>query len=179
MVSSAARRALQSTPMPFSPSDFVWWMWLLISIGIGFVGAVAGLAAAGSKSLKVSVRRTGCDRRVGVCSYLVDRSHPIRKMGLGRLTAIHYAEEPNESVKALIEKRNALLRLQEAIEKRIAGVSKEEQREIDALVKRSFDPKCAFDRKHTELLYTLALTPQTVGWYWKLRERIHRVVHHH
>ena len=88
-------------------------------------------------------------------------------------------EESSKSVDALIEKRDKLLQLQEAIEKRIAGVNKEEQREIDALTKRSFDPQCAFDRKHTELLYTLALFPETVGWYWKLRERWHRFIHHH
>jgi hypothetical protein len=88
-------------------------------------------------------------------------------------------EDPNESVDALIEKRDRLLQFQEAIEKRIAGVSKEEQREIDAMTKRSFDPQCTFDRKHTELLYTLALFLETVGWYWKLRERWHRFIHHH
>lgn len=89
------------------------------------------------------------------------------------------SEENSESVRELIEKRDALLRLREAIDKRIAGISKEEQREINALVKRSFDPQCTFDRKHTELLYTLALTPKEVSWYWKLRERLHRFVHHH
>jgi hypothetical protein len=89
------------------------------------------------------------------------------------------SEKPTESVQELIEKRDNLLRLKEAIERRVANISKEEQLEVDALVKRSFDPKCAFDRKHTTLLYTLALDPEQVGWYWKLRERFHRFVHHH
>ncbi len=88
-------------------------------------------------------------------------------------------QEPSEPVDALTEKRDRLLQLQKAIENRTAGISKEEQREINAPTKRSFDPQCTFDRKHTELLYTLALFPDTVGWYWKMRERWYRFIHHH
>jgi hypothetical protein len=50
-------------------------------------------------------------------------------------------EEHTESVHELVEKRDALLRLKEAIEKRIGNISKEEQRELDALVERSFNPR--------------------------------------
>ncbi len=88
-------------------------------------------------------------------------------------------EERTESVRELVEKRDDLLRLKEAIEKRIANISKEEQLEVEALSKRALDPKCSFDRKHTDLLYTLALSPEHVSWYWKLRERLHRLVHYH
>jgi hypothetical protein len=87
---------------------------------------------------------------------------------------------PDEkSLSELLEKREALLALKAAIEKRIANVSEEEQREIDALVSRSFDPQCSFDRKQARLLYSLALDPKSVGLYWKLRERLHRLIHHH
>jgi hypothetical protein len=33
-------------PMPFSPSDFVWWMWLLFAVGA--VALCIGTIAAGS-----------------------------------------------------------------------------------------------------------------------------------
>jgi hypothetical protein len=74
---------------------------------------------------------------------------------------------------------DSLVWLQVAIEKRIANVSKEEQREIDALIQRALNPQCGFDRKHARLLYALALVPDQVSWHLKLRERIHRLVHRH
>lgn len=88
-------------------------------------------------------------------------------------------EESGESLSELLEHRDALLHLKEAIAKRIENISKEEQMEVDALVDRSFNPKCTFDRKNRHNLYHLALAPETVGWYFKLRERLHRLVHHH
>jgi hypothetical protein len=54
-----------------------------------------------------------------------------------------------------------------------------ERAEVNMLIDRSFQPKCEFDRKHSTLLATLAIKPDEVSWYWKLRERIHRIVHHH
>jgi hypothetical protein len=54
-----------------------------------------------------------------------------------------------------------------------------EQKDLDALIERSFQPKCAFDRKHHQLLFQLAIDPRGVSGYWKLRERIHRVFHRH
>jgi len=89
------------------------------------------------------------------------------------------SDGPIEPVSALAEERGKMLRLQEAIEKRLENASREERLEIEALSKRAVEPQCAFDRKHCQLLYTLALFPESVGWYWKLRERIHRMVHHH
>ena len=89
------------------------------------------------------------------------------------------SEESEKSVRELIEERDALLRLKEAIAKRIANVSKEEQMELDALVQRSLNPQCTFDRKNKNNLYALALFPEQSGWYFKLRERLHRFVHHH
>jgi hypothetical protein len=89
------------------------------------------------------------------------------------------SEEREKSVRELIEQRDNLVALKEAIAKRIANISKEEQMEVDALVKRSFDPQCTFDRKNRHNLYALALAPEHVSWYFKLRERLHRFVHHH
>jgi hypothetical protein len=82
-------------------------------------------------------------------------------------------------INEVLEKPDSLLWLQGAIEKRIANVSNEEQREIDALIQRALNPQCGFDRKHARLLYALALVPDQVSWQLKLRERIHRLVHRH
>ena len=82
-------------------------------------------------------------------------------------------------INEILEKSDSLVWLQGAIEKRFANVSKEEQREIDALIQRALNPQCGFDRKHTRLLYALALFPDQVSWHLKLRERIHRLVHRH
>jgi len=88
-------------------------------------------------------------------------------------------EEHTESVRELAEKRDNLLRLKEAIERRMANTSKEEKLELEVFSKRALNPTCSFDRKHTDLLYSLALFPEHVSLYWKLRERFHRFVHHH
>jgi hypothetical protein len=88
-------------------------------------------------------------------------------------------EQSKKSLRELIEKRDKVQSLKEAIEKRIANVSKEEQLEVEALSKRAINPQCTFDRKHTEQLYALALFPKQVSWYFKLRERLHRLIHHH
>jgi hypothetical protein len=77
------------------------------------------------------------------------------------------------------QRLNALLGLKEAIEQRIANISKEEQLEVEALSKRATSPECSFDRKHREQFYALALFPDTVSWHFRLRERIHRFIHHH
>ena len=82
-------------------------------------------------------------------------------------------------INEILEKSDSLVWLQGAIEKRFANVSKEEQREIDALIQRALNPQCGFDRKHARLLYALALVPDQVSWHLKLRERIHRLVHRH
>jgi hypothetical protein len=77
------------------------------------------------------------------------------------------------------ERLDALLSLKEAIEARIANVGEEERMEVEALSKRAITPVCAFDRKYREQLYALALFPDTVSWHFKLRERLHRLIHHH
>lgn len=74
----------------------------------------------------------------------------------------------------------SLQRIRNAAAERLKTVTgPDEKREIDALTERSMSPKCAFDRKHGYFLFNLAIDPQRVSWYWKLRERIHRIVHHH
>lgn len=70
--------------------------------------------------------------------------------------------------------------IEDAIRERMKTVKNEtEKRESDALIKRPFNPECAFDRKYSMELAALAIAPHEVGWFWKLRERIHWVVHHH
>jgi hypothetical protein len=79
-----------------------------------------------------------------------------------------------------LEVLESVSRLKNAIAERMKTVTSEgEKRELDALIARSFGPKCAFDRKHGNILFDLAIDPQRVSRYWKLRERWHRFVHHH
>ncbi len=79
-----------------------------------------------------------------------------------------------------LETIEALTRIEDAIRERMKTVKNEtEKKELDVLIKRSFNPECAFDRKYSKELAALAIAPHEVGWFWKLRERIHRVVHHH
>jgi hypothetical protein len=86
-------------------------------------------------------------------------------------------EQP--TIEELLEKRDSLLLLKEAIEKRIANISEVEKLEVLALSNRATHPQCSFDRKHSKMLYLLALMPDRVSWYFKLREKIHRLAHHH
>ena len=83
------------------------------------------------------------------------------------------------SMNEVAEEHDSLLWVQRAIEKRISNVSREEQREIDALIHRALEPQCDFDRKNARLLYAIALVPEQVSWRLKLRERIHRILHRH
>jgi hypothetical protein len=74
----------------------------------------------------------------------------------------------------------ALCYMEDAIHERMKRVKNEaEKKELDKLIERSFQPKCAFDRKYSHELTTLAIAPREVSWHWKLRERWHRFVHHH
>lgn len=85
-----------------------------------------------------------------------------------------------EANKEQLEQRiEALTRLKEDMEKRLASASEEEKLEVEALSNRAITPQCSFDRKHREQLYALALYPESVNWYFKLRERLHRFIHHH
>jgi len=84
--------------------------------------------------------------------------------------------EESESLDELIARRDDLIRLQEAMQKRLASATKEEQLELEALSKRAIKPECSFDRKAPR---TLVCIGALSGSYWKLRERIHRAVHHH
>jgi len=87
--------------------------------------------------------------------------------------------EEKPTVEELLEQRDRLILLKDAIEKRTANVSAQEGLEVVALLKRSALPQCGFDRKHSETLYLLALMPNQVSWHFKLREKIHRLTHHH
>jgi len=79
----------------------------------------------------------------------------------------------------LVEKRDELLQLQASIKQRLSTATEQEKLEAEALSKRAIDPKCSFDRKHWEQLYRLALFPNTVSWHFRLRERLHRMIHDH
>lgn len=89
------------------------------------------------------------------------------------------SEERKQSLEEMIKERDTLIQLGHAIEQRLAGISEYEKREVEALSNRAINPQCSFDRKHREMLYKLALFPNYVSLYWKLRERLHRFIHHH
>jgi hypothetical protein len=79
-----------------------------------------------------------------------------------------------------LETIEALNNIEDACRERMKSVKDEaESKELARLIDRAFQPKCAFDRKHSTMLAALAIKPDEVSWYWKLRERIHRLVHHH
>lgn len=79
-----------------------------------------------------------------------------------------------------LETIEALTRVEEAARERTKTIKSEaEQQEVNMLIKRSLNPECEFDRKHSTMLAALAIKPDEVSWYWKLRERLHRIIHHH
>lgn len=81
---------------------------------------------------------------------------------------------------AALETVVALNNIENAVHERMKSINSEaEEKEVNELIKRSFQPQCAFDRKYSTMLITLALKPDEVSWCWKLRELLHRVVHHH
>ena len=104
-----------------------------------------------------------------------------------RLQVIGYNDEAvtepipdKESFRKLIAKMELAHQLQRTIGERLASFkSEEEKREADALITRVFAEDCAFDRKHKYALFLLAIAPQQVSWRFKLRERLHRLLHHH
>jgi hypothetical protein len=82
-------------------------------------------------------------------------------------------------VSEFLEKREVLLGLKEAIYTRIANSSEEAQCKIEDLSNRALHPQCRFDRKHRLMIYALAVAPDQVSWSFKLRERLHRLLHKH
>lgn len=78
----------------------------------------------------------------------------------------------------LLQRRDELVPIQAAITE-LAGASETRKLEVEALSKRAIDPKCAFDRKYREQLYRLALFLNSVSRRFKLRERLHRLIHDH
>jgi hypothetical protein len=79
----------------------------------------------------------------------------------------------------VLEKREVVFALKEVANIRLAFCSEEEQLEVEALTQRALHPQCAFDREHRLMLYALAVAPDQVGWSFRLRERIHRLLHKH
>jgi hypothetical protein len=108
----------------------------------------------------------------------------IPAQDVDNLLRVAHASSPTADGKSTnleaLEVIESLSRVEAAVSERMKMVKNEnEKRELDSLIKRSFSPQCTFDRKHTSLLFDLAIAPQTVSWYGKLRERFHRLVHHH
>ncbi len=78
----------------------------------------------------------------------------------------------------ILEDREILQGLREAVQRRLAFSDETEHEKVHALTNRAMHPECSFDRKHRLMLCALALAPEEVGWAFKLRERIHRVLYH-
>jgi hypothetical protein len=73
----------------------------------------------------------------------------------------------------------ALDNLESAVEARMVAVrSEKERRQVDNLVDRAFDPPCKWDRKNSVRLLLLALKPDKATVAFKLRERVHHMIHH-
>ena len=75
----------------------------------------------------------------------------------------------------------ALERIQVGIRNRIKTIrSPAEQAEVDGLVKRAFaSDGCAWDKKNQGQLMHLIVEPQSVGAFFKIRERVHRMFCRH
>ena len=78
----------------------------------------------------------------------------------------------------ILEDREIVQGLREAVQRRLAFSDETEHEKVHALTNRAMHPECSFDRKHRLMLCALALAPEEVGWAFKLRERIHRVLYH-
>jgi hypothetical protein len=79
------------------------------------------------------------------------------------------------TLNAILEKREVLLGLKEAVNERLAYCSEQEGLRTEALLNRALNPQCSFDRENRLLLYALAIAPDKVGWSFRLRERLHRL----
>jgi hypothetical protein len=86
---------------------------------------------------------------------------------------------PSLALSGILEKREVLQALREAINSKLAFCTEQEYLEVEALSNRAFNPHCTFDRKHRLMIYALALAPDQVDWSFKLRERVHRLIHRH
>jgi hypothetical protein len=111
---------------------------------------------------------------------------PERLTGWEKESVIRYAHADSISPGGKMTNREALETVEAlnavevaARERRKTIKSETEDKELTMLINRSVHPECEFDRKYSTMLITLALKPDEVSLYWKLRERIHRVVHHH
>ncbi len=77
----------------------------------------------------------------------------------------------------ILEKSEILLELKQAINQRLVYCSEEEWLKVETLSNRVLEPACKWDRKHRLMLYALAVAPDQVSWIFKLRERVHRLLH--
>jgi hypothetical protein len=84
----------------------------------------------------------------------------------------------NKSVNDLIKECRALEWVEKATLERMATIKNErEEREVNRLIERAFQPRCEWEKKNMTGLLTLALKPDEAGCYFKLRERFHHLVH--
>ena len=87
---------------------------------------------------------------------------------------------PEDSLQEKFQKVLALEDLQDKIALRMNSFkSEEEKQQVNSLIRRAFSGECEFDRRHKADLITLAIAPHEVSWQFKLRERLHRYIHHH
>ena len=79
-----------------------------------------------------------------------------------------------------LEAIEALFNIANAIEQRgKAAKNDSERQELNQILQRFSNPKCAFDHKYRKELMGLIVAPEQISWQWKLRERLHRFLHHH
>jgi hypothetical protein len=85
-----------------------------------------------------------------------------------------------DSPSELVRKMRGLDALKDKLAQRMNSFKNdEEKREADSLIQRAFSDECEFDRKHRLELLTLVIAPNELGWYFRLRERFHRLIRHH
>jgi hypothetical protein len=76
----------------------------------------------------------------------------------------------------ILEKKEVLLSLKEAVKVRLAYSNEDEQMDVESLSNRALYPQCSFDRRHRLMILALALAPDQVTWSFRLREKLHRLI---
>jgi hypothetical protein len=76
----------------------------------------------------------------------------------------------------ILEDIEALHRTEHVIRQRISNCKTDrEKQEVGVLIERSLAKDgCAWDKANSSRLFLLAVTPESVGFLFKLRERVHR-----
>jgi hypothetical protein len=110
----------------------------------------------------------------------VEKIHRSKIGEIRRLTEseVSAAQSVGASPLNTLERLEALDRIEAGLTERSRTIkSAREQRFVDNLIRRGFNPECEWDRKNTTLLLVLAIKPDSVGLVFKVRERLHRPFH--